>query len=291
LLKINFTFIEFIKIHNNRVTITLQSIYTTSNKLWIDVINPTVSKYKYGKKSFYELIRSPDLIDVSPVETPESVVTPVIQVQPPNILTLTSTEIVDASQIKFNELIKPATYVASGGGGSKNTTYRKTRASNMNNSRKRKIASTVKYSPSLLKSIEYLEYPTTASFYDKDSEETYDLYEDLTFEIHHCLKRINMDSYFNDVYNFLLHYFYLKNEVIYGEELFNIITNLFAKNESLPTRRRIVKATKIIKPSSPQYNSPEKQKINTILNISPKKEETLIENIFNPPKRIKFFPF
>jgi len=288
LLKVNFTFIEFIKIHNNRVTITLQSIYTTSNKLWIDVINPSVSKYKYGKKSFYDLIRSPDLIVVSPVETPESVVTPVIQVQPPNILTLTSDEIADAIQLKFNELIKPVTNIASGGG-SKNTTYRKTRASNINNSRKRKITSSVKYSPSFLKSIEYLEYPTTASFYDKDNEETYDLYEGLIFEIHTCLKRINMDSYFNDVYNLLLHYFYLKNEVIYGEELFNIITNLFAKNESLPTRRRIVKATKIIKPSSRQYNSPEKQKVNAFLKISPKKEN-LMENIFNPAKRIKYFP-
>ena len=78
-------------------------------------------------------------------------------------------------------------------------------------SRKRKNTSTVKYSPSLLKSIEYLEYPATASFYDKDSEETYNLYEGLRFEIHRCLKRINMDSYFNDVYNLLLHYFYLQN--------------------------------------------------------------------------------
>jgi hypothetical protein len=53
----------------------------------------------------------------------------------------------------------------------------------------------------------------------------------------------------------------------------------------------MVKAPKIIKESSSQYNSPEKQKTESFLKISPKKEETFMETIFNPTKRIKFFPF
>ena len=269
LLKVNFTFVEFIKIYKQTITITMQSIYTAKNKLWIDVINPSVSNYKYGKDTFYKLIKDPSLIIVSPVEIPP----PVLEVQPPNILTLTPSEIVDAQLFKFNELITPSSYIATGG-----------------SIHKRKRTSPIKHSPSLLESIKYLEYPRVATFYDKNEEEpdhnkTYNLYDELENQIHACLKNIKMDEYFNDVYNLLLHYFYLENKVVYDDELFKLIKNLFAKNKSLKTNislkpRRIVRTKHVTK----KYNSPENSKYHTPPLLLMKENQP----IFTQQKRTKY---
>lgn len=270
-IKINFTFIEFIRISKqNKVTITMQSIYTSNNRLWIDVINPSFSKYRYGKDSFYKLIKNPGLLLITPIKENssqmqvDSIIEELpapLQVQPPTISRLNPMELNDALAIRFSEPINMSIYSAAGGSNKrKNTSF-------SNNS-------------TFLKSISYLEYPDIALFYDKDNNETYNLYDELNEQINHYLTTIRKIEFYDHVYTNLLHYFYLTGKVLYDNELKAIIYKMFTNERNTPVRRRLKVKTKINKTAKLSKN-PSQTKI--IINkdfVSPPRKKTKV-NIDN----------
>jgi hypothetical protein len=293
LIKINFTFIEFIRVSKQKkITLTMQSIYTSNNRMWIDVINPSFSKYRYGKDSFYKLIKTPELLFVNPnpepspsqipIQTTEAPMTP-LQVQPPNISKLTPMETNDALDIKFSEPISLNTYSAAGG--ERNTVKRKIHHISPNSN--------------VFKSIDYLEYPDTALFYDKDENITYNLYDELNTQVLDHLRSIRKTAFFDHVYTNLLHHFYLTNQVMYDNELITFINQMFSGTSS-PIIRRKVKVIskkntkKIITPSKTSKNSnnmDDNFSINrrriAVQNISPEKK-TLLTKVATKIKKIQF---
>jgi len=86
----------------------------------------------------------------------------------------------------------------------------------------------------ILKILEFCE--EEANFYDKDNENTYNLYDLLKKNIDFFLFRLRFfHQFFDDFYNILLYYFYFENEVFYGNELENLIQTI--ANEILDKKK------------------------------------------------------
>jgi hypothetical protein len=137
-------------------------------------------------------------------------------------------EMNDALEIKFSEPININTYSAAGGEG--NITKRKIHHLSPNSK--------------VFKSIDYLQYPDTALFYDKYEGITYNLYDELNSQISDHLRNIRKTSFFDHVYTNLLHHFYLTNQVLYDNNLRTLINKLFSNQGSIPIRRILKAKTK-----------------------------------------------
>jgi hypothetical protein len=78
-----------------------------------------------------------------------------------------------------------------------------------------------------------IEFEEEAMFYDKDSENEYNLYELLNTQIEDNLKKMGAEAFSMDVKNILYHYFYLNNTVLYDRELTKLIENLLSNELSI----------------------------------------------------------
>jgi len=74
-----------------------------------------------------------------------------------------------------------------------------------------------------------LGYPDEAPFYDKDTDMTYNLYDELERQTEEHLNRVQALHYYNEIYNELLHQFYLNDYVMYDQELTGFIDKLLAE--------------------------------------------------------------
>ena len=241
-IKINFTLIEFIRISKQRkVSITMHNSYTSNNVLWIQLLNPSKGNYIYNRTVFYKLIKEPGLtaptavISTTPPPTKANSATTPMQVeesapdipiniplnnaisiekdegfQSPISIMFDPDELDLGNALKFDlgEPIDPEWY---------NTTY-KTSVGGFIGGTDTKI----------LQEISYLEYPDTAMYYDKDENEEYNLYDELTRQLDTHLHKINKTLFYDHVYTSLLHYFYLTGEVLYGNELKIVINKMFS---------------------------------------------------------------
>jgi hypothetical protein len=163
---------------------TTLSRYTQSDRLWKNRVDPSYGSYKYGAISFYNL-------GVNMTQRKSG------YIYPPQ----------DQSQ----QLTSTTVNGRRRGGGDD------------------------------FKTLHYLDYPEGAFYYDKDTERTFDLYDELERQIEEYLKirspqiqaelnkytnqikvdeiKVDETMYFNEVYNELLHHFYLIGEVLYDQEL------------------------------------------------------------------------
>lgn len=209
LIKINFTFIEFIRItKDKKVKITMTSIYTSNSNLWIDTVNPNIVDdnnpsfllYKYKTHSFYNLITNTGIHDQISNE--------------PSIVDLVHADSIDIQKVIFENGRSNGSGVITGG---VDPLY-----------------------DTLLPKINHLNYPSMAKYHEENYDENnnpnikykkykdYNLYDTLVNDVNDILDRLHKKDYFDETYTMLLHYFYLRNEVYYQDTgLGDIIESLF----------------------------------------------------------------
>ena len=220
IIKNNFTFYQFIKLHKSRIVIYRSNfLYTNNSTLWIDDLNPSIGGFKYGKSGLFELIQKPKIMEAL--------------IQTGGILSNQDTIILNLDEDNKNkalEIYHPMIITT-------NTSFTKKFFKIANRITKKlrgmftlkSIKYLVKQDYINLTHQEYLEFPDKAEYYDKSGNK-YNLYDELEHQVQKILGKTR-EKYFVDVYGLLLHYFYLTGNVLYDDELKNYINKMFIKNK------------------------------------------------------------
>ena len=182
--------------------------YTESNNLWKDKLNPSFGSYKYGTNTSIPLY----ILGVYITQKKSGYILPITQSA--NVPVIKPTSGISLPKPIFKQSKPPSPPISS------------VKESSSNDSSPIYWKGGVTPPSSPIIDIHFFDYPDDAPFYDKDEDTTYNLYDELERQIEECLKHNDAMHHYNEIYNELLHHFYLEDFVLYDNDLTTFIGNL-----------------------------------------------------------------
>lgn len=202
--------------------------YTESYDLWKNKLDPSFGSYKYGKNTSIPLY----ILGVYITQKKSGYILPISQSQSANVSVPKSSGISLPTQIfkQSKPPTPPISSVAEPSSKESSPIYWKGGVTPSSSPIARLFGRVFGNSSEPTKiDIHFFDYPDYAPFYDRDEDITYNLYDELERQIEKCLTHHNAIHHYNEIYDELLHHFYLEDIVLYDNDLTTFIGNLLVE--------------------------------------------------------------